>query len=149
MSFVHCPWFLISLTNVSVPKCTVFFKAVQILPYSYVYCQKHVQPFKQLYNKKLYIFGTLSLALNFIKKSVYTKMYSFPKLYKLSGPHMYVFKKLYNHLKSCKTKEKSSRFLIQCPWFLILFVPKLTNNCISGSKQVQLYFPIYSMSSLR
>ena len=57
---------------------------------------------EKLYNqrKKLYIFGTLYLALNFIHNGVCTKMYSFfPKLHKFCGPHMYIFKKLYNHKK--------------------------------------------------
>ena len=56
---------------------------------------------KKLYNqrKKLYIFGTLSLALYFIHNGVCSKlMYSFfPKLYKFCGPHIYIFKKLYNN----------------------------------------------------
>ena len=57
---------------------------------------------KKLYNKrkKLYIFGTLSLALNFIDNGVCTKVYSFfKKLYKFCGSHMYIFKKLYNQRK--------------------------------------------------
>ena len=61
---------------------------------------------KKLYNqrKKLYIFGTLSLAPNFIEKfidnDVGTKnVQFFPKLYKFCGPHMYIFEKLYNQRK--------------------------------------------------
>ena len=55
---------------------------------------------KNLYSqrKKLYIFGTLSLAPNFIDNDVGTKnVQFFPKLYKFCGPHMYIFEKLYNH----------------------------------------------------
>ena len=45
----------------------------------------------------MYIFGTLSLALNFIQNAVCTKMYIFFRnLYKFCGPHMYIFEKLYN-----------------------------------------------------
>ena len=57
---------------------------------------------KKLYNqrKKLYIFGTLSLALNFIDNGVCTKRYSFfKKLYNFCCPHMYIVKKLYNQRK--------------------------------------------------
>ena len=50
--------------------------------------------------KKLYIFGTLSLAPNFIDNDVSTKNVQFvPKLYKFCGPHMYIFEKLYNQRK--------------------------------------------------
>ena len=44
----------------------------------YIFC-KSCTTIKKLYNqrKKLYIFGTLSLALNFIDNGVCTKMYSF------------------------------------------------------------------------
>ena len=55
---------------------------------------------KKLYSQreKLSIFGTLSLPYNFIHYGVSTKIYSFsPNLYKFCGPHMYIFKKLYNH----------------------------------------------------
>ena len=80
---------------------------------------------EKLYNqrKTLYIFGTLSLALNFIPNGV-LPMYSFhqslqtmvyivhqnvqffPKLYKFCGPYIYIFKIAVQPLKSCTTKEK-------------------------------------------
>ena len=54
---------------------------------------------KKLYNqrKKLYIFGTLSLALNFIDNGVCTKMYSFFQSCTNSVVFLYIFRKLYNH----------------------------------------------------
>ena len=99
---VHCPCLLISFTMVFVPKCTAFSIAVQILWSSYNIFLKGSTTIKKLYNqiKKLYIFGTLSLALKFIHNGVCTKMYSFfPKLYKFCGPHIYIFKKMYNQRK--------------------------------------------------
>ena len=92
---VHCPWLLISFTMVFLPKCTVFSKAVQILWSSYIF-------FRKLYNqrKKLYIFGTLSLALNFIHNGVCTKMYSFFQSCTNSVVLIYIF------LKSCTTIKK-------------------------------------------
>ena len=76
----------------------IFKKAVQPL--------KSCTTIKKLYSqrKKLYIFGTLSLAPNFIEKfidnDVGTKnVQFFPKLYKFCGPHMYIFEKLYNQRK--------------------------------------------------
>ena len=94
-SLVHCPWLLISFTMVFVPKCTVFSKAVQILWSSYIF-------FRKLYNqrKKLHIFGTLSLALNFIQNSVCTKMYSFFQSCTNSVVLICIF------LKSCTTIKK-------------------------------------------
>ena len=81
----------------------------------YKFCGPHIYIFRKLYNnwkavqpkKKLYIFGTLYLALNFIHNGVCTKMYSFfPKLYKFCGPHIYIFKKLYNNWKAVQPKKK-------------------------------------------
>ena len=76
---------------------------------------------KKLYNKrkKLYIFGTLFLALNFIDNGVSTKMYSFfPKLYKSRDPHIYIF------FKSCTTIKK-------------LYIFTLTADCQSVKRQPQ------------
>ena len=92
---VHCPWLLISFTMMFVPKCRIFSKAVQIL-WSHIYISKN------LYNqrKKLYIFGTLSLALNFIHNGVCTKMYSFFQSCTNSVVLTCIF------LKSCTTIKK-------------------------------------------
>ena len=62
--------------------------------------QKSCATTEELYNqrKMLYIFGTLSLALNFLHNGVCTKMYSFPKAVQILWfPHMYIFKNLYNY----------------------------------------------------
>ena len=63
---------------------------------------KRCRTIKKLYNqrKKLYIFGTLSLALDFIHNGVCTKMYSFFQSYENSVVLIYIF------LKSCATTEK-------------------------------------------
>ena len=95
-SLVHCPWLIISLTMVFVPKCTVFFQTCTNSVVLICIFLKSCTTIEKLYNqrKKLYIFGTLSLAYNFIDNGVCTKMYSFfPNLYKFCGPHMYIFKK--------------------------------------------------------
>ena len=104
-SLVHCPWLLILLTMVLVPKCTVFSKAVQIL-WSCIFV-KSCRIVKKLYNqrKKLYTFCTLSLALNFIHNGVCTKMYSFFQSCTNSVVLIYIF------LKSCTTKEKSCTYI--------------------------------------
>ena len=98
-SLVHCPWLLISMTMVFVPKCTVFSKAVQILWSSYLYFQKAAQSLKSCTTKEksctslVHCPGLLiSLRMVFVQKCTV-----FPKLYKFCGPHMYIFKKLYNH----------------------------------------------------
>ena len=103
-SVVHCPWLLISFTMLFVPKCTVFSNAVQILWSS---CIKPVQLLKCLYNqrKKLYIFGTLSLALNFIHNGVCTKMYSFFPSCTNSVVLICIF------LKSCTTIQRKKLYI--------------------------------------
>ena len=94
---------------------------------------------KKLYNqrKKLYIFGTLSLALNFIHNNVCTKMYSFFQSCTNSVVSICIF------LKSRTTKEKSCTSLVHCPWhlisFSILFVPK----CTVFFKAVQILWSSY------
>ena len=58
---------------------------------------KSCTPIKKLYNqrKKLYIFGTLSLALNFNDNECLNQnVQFFPKLCKFCGPHMYISKRL-------------------------------------------------------
>ena len=87
---------------VFIPKCTVFSKAVQILWSLYIYFQNPVQPLKSCTTKeiKLYIFGTLSLALNFLHNGVCTKMYSFLQSCTNSVVLIYIF------LKSCTTIKK-------------------------------------------
>ena len=66
---------------------------------------------KKLYNQreKLYIFGTLSLALNFIDNGVFPKMYSFFQSCTNSVVLICIF------LKSCTTKEKSCTCLVHGP----------------------------------
>ena len=117
---------------VFLPKCTVFSKAVQILWSSYIF-------FRKLYNqrKKLYIFGTLSLALNFIQNSVCTKMYIFFQSCTNSVVLIYIC------LKSCTTKEKISTFLVHCPWHLISFTVVFVPKCTVFSKAVQILSSSY------
>ena len=112
---VHCPCLLISFTMVFVPKCTVFSKAVQIPWSSYIYFYKAVQPLKSCTTKekKLYIFGTLSLPVNFIHNGVCTKMYSFFKSCTNSVVLIYIclkscttIKKLYNQRKKLYNQRK-------------------------------------------
>ena len=87
---------------VFLPKCTVFSKAVQILWSLYIYFQNAVQSLKSCTTKeiKLYIFGTLSLALNFLHNGVCTKMYSFLQSCTDSVVLIYIFS------KSCTTIKK-------------------------------------------
>ena len=75
---VHCPWLLISFTMVFVPNCSVFSKLYKFCGLR-IYFLESCTTIKKLYNqrKKLYIFGTLSLALNFIHNGVCTKLFSF------------------------------------------------------------------------
>ena len=130
---VHCPWLLISFTMVFLPKCTVFSKAVQILWSSYIF-------FRKLYNqrKKLYIFGTLSLALDFIHDGVCSKMYSFFQSCTNSVALICIFLKSCPTFKSCTTKEKSCTSLVHCPWLLISFTMVFVPKCTVSSKAVQL-----------
>ena len=67
-----------------------------------MYILKSCTTIKKLYNqrKKLYIFGTLSLPLNFIHNGVCTKMYSFFQSCTNSVVLIYIF------LKSCTTIKK-------------------------------------------
>ena len=76
---------------------------------------------KKLYNqrKKLYIFGTLSLAPNFIDNGVYTKCTVFSKPVQILWSSYVYFQKAVQPLKSCTTKEKSCTSLVHCPWLLI------------------------------
>ena len=66
---------------------------------------------KKLYNqrKKLYIFGTLSLALNFFHNGACTKMYSFFQSCTNSVFLICIFLKCCTTIKSCTTKEKRSQ----------------------------------------
>ena len=111
-SLVHCPWLLISFTMVFVAKCTFF-------PNLYKFCGPHMYIFKKLSNhrKKLYIFGTLSLALNFNVNGVCTKMYSFSKAVQILWSSYVYFEKTVQPLKSCTTKEnrKNDLMLIMTP----------------------------------
>ena len=76
---------------------------------------------EKLYNqrKKLYIFGTLSLAPNFIDNGVCAKCTVFSKAVQILWSSYVYFQKAVQPLKSCTTKEKSCTSLVQCPWLLI------------------------------
>ena len=101
-TLVHYPWLLISFTMVFVRKCTVFFQSCGnsvVLIYIYL---KSCATIEELYNqrKTLYIFGTLSLALNFLHNRVCTKINSFLQSCTNSVVLIYIF------LKSCTTIKK-------------------------------------------
>ena len=96
---LHCPWLLISFTMLFLPKCTVLFQSCTnsvVLIYIFL---KSCTTIKKLYNqtKKLYIFGTLYLALNCIDNGVCTKMYSFFQTCTNTAVLLCIF------LKSCTT----------------------------------------------
>ena len=97
---------------------------------------------KKLYNqrKKLYIFGTLSLPLNFIHNGVCSKMYSFYQNCTNSVVLIYIF------LKSCTTKEKSCTSLVHCPWLLISFTMVFVAKCTVFTKTVQILWSSYIYS---
>ena len=101
-SLVHCIWLLISFAMVFVPKCTVFSQSYTNSVVLICIFIKSCTTIKKLYNqrKKLYIFGTLSLALNFIHNGVCTKMYSFLQSCTNSVVLIYIL------LKSCTTIKK-------------------------------------------
>ena len=97
---------------------------------------------KKLYNqtKKLYIFGTLSLALNFIHNMVFVvKCTVFSKAVQILWSSYIYFSKAVQPLKSCTTKDKNCTSLVHCPWLLISwqwcfyqnvqFFPKLYKFC--------------------
>ena len=94
-------WALNFIENGVCTKMYSFSKAVQILWSSYIFLES-CTTIKKLYNqrKKLYIFGTLSLALNFIDYGVCSKMYSFYHSCTNSVVLIYIF------LKSCTTIKK-------------------------------------------
>ena len=130
---------------VFVPKCTVFSKAVQILWSLYIYFSKTCTTIKKLYNqrKKLYIFGTLSLALNFIHNGVCKKCTVFSKAVQILWSSYIYFQKAVQPLKSCTTKEKSCTSLVHCPWLLILFTMVFVLKCTVFSKAVQILLSSY------
>ena len=101
-SLVHCSWLLILFTM-------VFAQNAQFFPKLYKFCGPHMYISKKLYNqtKKLYIFGTLLLALNFIDNGLCTEMYIFLQTCTNSVVVISIFlkscttiKKLYNHKKA-------------------------------------------------
>ena len=110
-----------------------FSKPVQILWSSYGYFQESCTTNKKLYNqrKKLYIFGTLSLAPNFIDNGVCTKMYSFLQSCTNSVVLICIF------LKSCTTIKKlySQRKKLYIFGTLSL-APNFIDNDV-GTKNVQ------------
>ena len=94
---------------------------------------------KKLYNqgKKLYIFGTLSLALNFIDNGVCTKMYSFFQSCTNSVVLICIF------LKSCTAKEKSCTSLVHCPCLICSFTMVSLPKYTVFSKPVQILWSSY------
>ena len=114
-SLVHCPCLIISFTMVSLPKYTVFFQTCTNSVVLICIFSKSCTTIKKLCNqrKKLYIFGTLSLAFNFIDNDVCTKMYSFFQSCRNSVVLICIF------LKRCTTKEKSCTSLVHYPSLLI------------------------------
>ena len=106
---------------------------------------------KNLYNqrKKLYIFGTLSVALNFIHNDVCSKMYSFFQSYTNSVVLIYIFEKAVYKLKSCPTKGKSCTSLVHCPGLLILLTMVFVPKCTVFSKALQILWSsfIYFLES--
>ena len=103
---VHCPWLLISLRNSLTmmlgQKRYSFFQSCTNSVVLICIFLKSCTTNKKLYNqrKKLYIFGTLSLAPNFIDDGVCTKMYSFFESCTNSVVLICIF------LKSCTTNKK-------------------------------------------
>ena len=122
--------------------CTKMYSFFQSCTNSVVFIStflKSCTTIKKLYNqrKKLYIFGTLFWALNFIDNGVCTKMYSFlPKLYKFCCLCIYF-------LERCTTKEKSCTFLVHCSWPLISFTMVFVPKCTVFSKAVQILWSSY------
>ena len=98
---VHCCWLLISFTMVCVPKCTVFQSCTNSVVLICIFLKSR-RTIKKLYNQreKLHIFGTLSLALNFIHNGICTEMYSFLQSCTNSVVLICIFS------KSCTTIEK-------------------------------------------
>ena len=95
---------------------------------------------KKLYNqrKKLYIFGTLSLPLNFIHNGVCTKMYSFFQSCTNAVVLIYIFLKSCTTIKKLYNQRKNCTFLVHCLCLLISqwclyqnlqFFPKLYKFC--------------------
>ena len=191
---VHCPCLIISFTMVSLPKYTVFFQTCTNFVVLICIFPKSCTTIKKLYNqrKQLYIFGTLSLALNFNDNGVCTKMYSFFQTCTNSVVLICIFsescttiKKLYNQrkklyifgtlslplnfidndvctkmysffqscrnsvvlicifLKSCTTKEKSCTSLVHYPWLLISLTMVFVRKCTVFSKAVQILWSSY------
>ena len=100
---------------------------------------KSCRTIEKLYNqrKKLYIFGTLYLALNFVHNGVCTKMYSFLQSCTNSVVLRYIF------LKSCTTKQKICTSLVHCPWLLISFTMVFLPKSTVFSKAVQILWSSY------
>ena len=93
--------------------------------------------------EKLYIFGTLLLALNFIDNGVCNKMYSFSKAVQILWSSYVYFQKGVQPLKSCKTKEKSCTSLVHSPWLLISLTMVFVAKCTVFSKAVQILWSSY------
>ena len=94
---------------------------------------------KKLYNqrKKLYIFGTLSLALNFIYNGVCTKMYSFFQSCTISVVLIYIFSKTCTTIKKLYNQRKKLYIFVHCPCFLISFTMVFVPKCTVSSRAVQ------------
>ena len=100
---------------------------------------------KKLYNqrKKLYIFGTLYLALNFIHNDVCTKMCSFFQSCINSVVLIYIFSKSCRTIEKLYNQRKSCTSLVNCPCLLISFTIVFVPKCTVFSKAVQILLSSY------
>ena len=104
-----------------------------------MYVYRSCTTIKKQYNqsKKLYIFGTLSFALNFVDNGFCSKIYRFFQSCTDSVVLICIF------LKSCTTKEKSCISLVHCSSLLVSFTIFFTVKCTVFSKAVQILWSSY------
>ena len=144
-SLIHCVVALNFIDNGVCTKMYIFFQSCTNSVVLICIFLKSCRSIKKMYNqiKRLYIFVTLSLALNFIDNGVCTKMYSFFQNCTNSVVLICIFLKAVQPLKSCTTKEQTCTSLVHCSWLLIsltmMFVPK----CTVFSKAVQILWSSY------
>ena len=100
---------------------------------------------KKLYiqSKKLYIFGTLYLALNFIHNGVCAKMYSFFQSCTNSVVLIYIFSKSCTTIEKLYNQRKSCTSLVHCIWLLISFAMMFVRKCKVFSKAEQILWSSY------
>ena len=128
-SLVHCSWLLVSLKTVFLP---FFFQSCAnsvVLICIFLKCCTMI---KKLHNqrKKLYIFGTLSLALNFIHNGACTKMYTILQSCTHSAVLICIF------LKTCTTIKKLYNQRKKLYIFGTLY---LALNCINNGVCTKMY----------